>query len=443
MAFLEARRPRSSHRLRLSVTMASALAVSVLISGCAPGGGGGGVTPPPTTACASPVATTAQAHVVGQQLYGHVGSAADTTLSDFHYPLGLPNEDFVVSIGNPPHPGYSVFSPDGRYLATTILLEGPNIVSAYPYVIDTTTHVATRLPIPATLNVDGAYYNEWLRERSLAWADNHTVLFFAGANTNTTIVNGSSGTRVFIYDVATHSASTLGGVTTAAGGIVRCGVLYYQEVSPLEAFGPDGWMRGKSKLHRFDLRTRTEIGSPMLMGETFAFGGAESHFDGPGWDVSPNGLHLVYQQTQVTAATDRLVMTSQFISANTDGSGAERILTPAAPSVTMLISISPTNQLVAATDGDVEALTDPTASPSDALTVVGSIAAGSSAESFTPVGTVLPAWAPGDIFYASRVDATAINGIGSTIYRYHYDGSGSGTATVETTGATYPVTLTP
>ena len=360
MAALQTHGRRPRRWVSWGASVASALAVTLAIGGCAPGDGGPLSTPPPTAAvCTSRAETTAQARVVAQQLNGQIGSAADTALSAFAYPLGLPNEDFIVSIGNLPHPGYSVFSPDGAYLATNVLLEGPNIVSAYPYVVNTLTHAATRIPVPTTLNVDGAYYNEWLRERSLTWVDDHTLVFFAGANTNTTIVNGSQGTRVFIYDITTHAVHALSNITAAAGGIARCGVLYYQEVTPLAPFGPEGWMRGKVFLHRYDLVTHSEIGVPITLGETFGFGGAESHFDGPGWDVSADGRRLVYQETRVSATTDRLVMTSRFISANPDGSHAARILVTAAPSVTMLIAISPTMQLVAATDGDVEALTDP------------------------------------------------------------------------------------
>ncbi|HZC07639.1 MAG TPA: hypothetical protein VE338_18530 [Ktedonobacterales bacterium] len=427
-------------------TVTSAVSVALLMSGCAPGGGSVLTlsTPTPTpTMCTSHAETTAQARTVSQQLYGQIGSRADGALSDLRYPLGLPNEDFVASLGNPPHPGYSVFSPNGKYLATDVLLEGPNIVSAYPYVINTATHLATRLPVPASVNVDGAYYNEWLRERSLAWVDDHTLLFFAGANTNTTVTQGSRGTRVFIYNMATGSASLLSGVTAAAGGIVRCGILYYQEVTPLAPYGPVGWLKGKALLHRYDLRTRTEIGAPIGLGETFGFGGWESHFDGPGWDVSADGHLLVYQQTRVIAASDRLVMTSQFMRANPDGSGGARILMAASPSVTMLISISPANKLVAATDGDVDALRDPEATGliSDSMTVVGSTTAGSSVEYFSIIGTVLPAWTVGDRFLASRADSSAINGIGATIYSYRFDGASTSAPTSVATDATYPATL--
>ena len=123
------------------------LAAAFGVGGCG-GGTSGGATaggPAPTATpipCATHATTTATVwNESDKQIHGAIGGAAPTVLSDFHYPLDLPDESFEASTETP---GRMVVSPDGLHIGVIMDVFVPNSRGYYPYVVDTTTHAVTR-----------------------------------------------------------------------------------------------------------------------------------------------------------------------------------------------------------------------------------------------------------------------------------------------------------
>ena len=275
-----------------------------------------------------------------KQVVGSINGGPETVLSTFSYPLGLPDEgqygDAALTA--------LAWAPDARHLVVAAAVSEPYVEALYPYIVDTNTHAVTRITLPAS-----ALASE--REsvhRVFAWADNHTLIIFGGFGGGS---NGSGGTVTYRYDISQNSLTPLPGVTAAYEGVVRCNTLFYLEVSPLAQIGGSAISKGSALLHRYDLTTQSEIGAPITLGDTSTFRGAEGDVELLGWDASPDGTRIVYQQTKVSLDNNqRLVKTSKFFAANADESGANAILTGATATSGVFLAISPDGQLVAVTN---------------------------------------------------------------------------------------------
>lgn len=302
-----------------------------------------GATPTPAPAsCGTHASAAAEAWATtgdNVQVKGSINGGAETTLSNFTYPLGLPDEglygsDYLAALA---------WSPDAQHLAVAVVASaGPGQV-LYPYVVDTTSHAVTRVALP---NGDGIPELA-ATNRVFAWADNHTLLIFGGFSGGN---NGSGGTVSYSDDITTGSVTPLSGVTSAYEGVVRCNTLFYLEITALAQVGT-GRFKGSAKLHRYDLTTHSELGSPLTLGETSTFSGAEGNVSLMGWDVSPDGTRIAYQQTSVSfISSGQVSISSKFMAANADGSGATPILTGATSNSTSFLAISPDGQQVAVTN---------------------------------------------------------------------------------------------
>lgn len=299
-----------------------------------------GPTPPPPPPCATPSSAKTEAWIANNQVVGCINASTPAVLSSFTYPLGLPGEGGQA--GNATL-GALFWAPDARHLA--VIVQAPGVGgAAYPYLVDTTTHAVTRVPLPSYPR--GA--STWSARHLLAWADARTLLVFAGAS-----IQGSGGTVSYRYDLTTEVATPLPGVTSAAEGLVRGSTLFYLELTPLARIASTSDYKGSASLHRYDLMSQREGGTPLRLGETYTFDGAEGAVFGMGWDVSPDGSHLVYQQTIVAnPARNPLVFQSQFFAANADGSGASAILGGETAATGVNILISPNGRFVVVTGAE-------------------------------------------------------------------------------------------
>ena len=305
-----------------------------------------------------------------KQVVGSVNGGPETVLSTFNYPLGLPDEgqygDAALTA--------LAWAPDARHLVVAAAVSEPYVEALYPYIVDTNTHAVTRITLPAS-----ALASE--REsvhRVFAWADDHTLLIFGGFGGGS---NGSGGTVTYRYDLSQNSLTPLPGVTAAYEGVVRCSTLFYLEISPLAQIGSSAFSKGSALLHRYDLTTQSEIGAPITLGDTSTFRGAEGDVELLGWDASPDGTRIVYQQTKVSVDNNQqLVKTSKFFAANADGSGASPILTGATATSGAFLAISPDGQWVAVTN----------AQPTPAV-LSGSLSGGA-AHYYQPDAEGPPAW---------------------------------------------------
>lgn len=318
------------------------------------------------TPCATRPTATAEAwfpyvsgstNFVRGQVMGTINNGLVTTLSDFHYPLGIGLE----GIDKTTSPHYLAWSPDAHYLAAGVTAYYSESNLIYPYLIDTTTHATT--PIPQPMGTDGLPLKSWPEGRYFAWADNHTLLLFYGSNTQ---AQGSAG-PTYSYDVNTKALTQLPGVQNAAEGIVRCSTLFYLELTPAtkEINQQNGYTyyEGTALLHRYDLNTHTDIGQPVNIGSTFAqVPGPPDRPSVPSWDVSQDGKTLVYVQGAFWAGNEPI--TQQYLLENVDGSDARGIPTNQIPNWTQYfqtfqMSLSPDGQFVAieATSGNAPIFT--------------------------------------------------------------------------------------
>ncbi len=337
------------------VSLCSAAFVSVLLfSGCSastsstatssPVANGATATPAPAPASCTPdMTTTAEAWATTTahpQVMGSINGAPATTLSHFVYPLGLPSEgqfgsDYLVALA---------WSPDAQHVAAAVAVNIGMGQYLFPYVVDTKSHAVTRVKLPDNSGIP----ERAAPNRVFAWADKHTLLIFGAFSGGD---NGSGGTVSYSYDITSSSLTPLPGVTAAYEGVVRCSTLFYLEITPLAQINTSGSYKGAGRLHRYDLSSHSEIGSPITLGDTSTFRGAEGNVTLMGWDVSPDGSRIAYQQTSVSLGpNNQIVLTSKFYAAYADGSGATPILTGATSSTAAFLAISPDGKQVAVTN---------------------------------------------------------------------------------------------
>ncbi len=356
--------------------------------------------------CATTPTATASARVVGKQLLGTPPASPNGPLSAFVSPLGLAEENVFGHTT----PYFTAWAPDGKHLATLVGVIVPNQIIDYPYVVDTTTHTATPVPLPAGMQLDTPTSMEWARERSLAWADDDTLLIFGATHTPTELggPGGSFPTTSYSYHVGSGMLAPLPGVTSAVQGVVRCHTLFYLQLSAMTAVNQCSnvnniviyWYKGSARLHRYDLTAQAEIGVPNTLGDTgscpfFNDGGV----DAMGWDVAADGHRIVYQRTKVAPSGQfGITTTSTFFAADADGSNPVPILPGAASSANAYLGISPDGTLVALVATPVGQLALPTVH-------TGRIDGAGATASYAPAAGGLPAWNADSMgFIASQED---------------------------------------
>lgn len=410
--------------------MAAPLVLPLLA--CSFSGGGGssstGTGTPTAPVCATKATTTGEAWSVGQQIMGEVGGGAVGQLSNFPTSLGLANEqdsgDMSWNVSN------IAWAPDGRHLAVDVYLPVPDEDAlTYPYVVDTSTHAVTRVNVPTDATNDGL--------RNLAWADNNTLLVLTGDTPGQ--ANIPMPAALYSYNVSTSAVTTLPGIThMTTDGVVRCGTLFYMEVTPFTNIGVDSnganEFKGSALIHRYSLATHTEIGSPVTFSDTFNADGSFEFYEVPGWDVSPDGTKLAYQHMAVhlsTGQNDSSVV-STFDASNVDGSGAVAIF--GGPNhVTayngVYMSISPNGASVAVTN----AFPTPDLA-TDSMT-------GGSLRFYTPDGYDLPAWLPDSSGFDAVSEPASTQQIERYLLSTPLNGSGRAPGTVQVSAGYSPATL--
>lgn len=339
-------------------------------------------SPEPTdtaAACTFPATGTTEAWLCDGQVLASIGGNPATTLSDFTYPLLVPNGPSLGSSS----PNALLWAPDGNHLAVAFApAQQSSGINCYPFILDVQTQAVTRVALPS--------YPTQARAPTathLAWADAQTLLTFGAAPAGSGAATppglaGSAGTTTYRYSLASDQATALPGVTAAASGVVRGSVLFYLELTPLSQMaGAPGFYKGTALLHRYNLSSLQEIGTPFVLGDTLTSAGASSLLI-PGWDASPDGSQMVYQQTSVLleAGATRPTVTSRFWAAEADGSNPTPILAGVAASSAARLSISPNGAFVAATG-----IQPGPGTYADSLS-------GGAVHAFTPSSASAPAW---------------------------------------------------
>lgn len=343
---------------------------------------------PAAPPCATTASTTAEAWIdmpAGHQVSGSIGGAAATQLSNFVYPLGLPGETSIdmTELSD------VALSPEGHHLAVNALLGFHDTVDGFPYLVDTTTHAVTQIPVTNDPFPDAAAEGTslGLTRRLLIWADNHTLIILSGRLYDPAA--GLPASNAQSFDINTSTLTTLPGITSPIEGVVRCSTLFWLSISKstmLNNGAEPPQYSGTVALNRYNLSTHAAIGAPIPMGDYRADAGCACGqvFNLPGWDVSLDGSHIAYQQIAVAVPSGNI--TSQFFAANADGSGAIQILHGATPGAVATsntgtnLSISPNGKQVAVT------YAQPTPD------IVSGSMSGGDAKPYTPDAIGIPAW---------------------------------------------------
>ncbi|HET9111464.1 MAG TPA: hypothetical protein VFN78_11605 [Ktedonobacterales bacterium] len=265
-----------------------------------------------------------------------------------------------------------VFSPD---LTHIIAAEGNpqcgggSIAQGAPYIITAATGALTRAPGP---NVSGPYgFTVPSDTRGAGWLDNSTV-WFSTFDTFYTYHLGDA------HSVELPGFSTIGQYNGLDDAVVRGSTLFFELTTSSST-------NVTFSLRRYDLSSHSMISGAISLGAagTSYFTGQPGQAISPGWDVSADGSHLVYQV--VTQSGGGIGGTKVYY-ASADGSGATRIATALFTSHLMCMQFSPNGQWVAFT----------TALPSPAtLTATVSSAGGSGDPTFqgySPDTTDYPVW---------------------------------------------------
>jgi hypothetical protein len=362
--------------------------------------GTGSPTLPTIATCSTTATATAHSWVdSNRQISGSINGGPVGPISNFVYPLGLQLED----VFSPTRPGFTTWTPDGKHLATLVEVAAPGVVFSYPYVVDTASHAVTQVHLPSGMLLQSPIEMEWTRERSIAWADNNTLLIFA-ASPNEIGGPNASQTTSYRYNISTQTLTALPGVTSALQGTVRCGTLYYLELLQMKQFqvcqqiSPTVvhyWYVGGASLRRYNLAAQAPIGQPYPLGNTSS---CPQEFDGEadamGWDVTSNGKTLVYQRTTVSSGS--LVGQSPFpvktasmfmvVDFGNPGSPTQ-ILVGATSNANAFLAIAPDQKQVAVVATDTLLI----GNPSNALVYTGTLNGGA-ASAHDPSAGGLPAW---------------------------------------------------
>lgn len=424
-----------SHRALVVRACATVTLVSLFVfGGCALSSGtsgtggsgtptvGKGSTPSPSPkTCASQATATALGFADGPNLAGNIPEPPGaplplpTLLSNFTYPLGIPDEN---TVGNAPALTFSAFAPDAKHLAVAVQQNVPFTEEYDPYVVDTSTLAVTRILLPSPVKIA----NSDRIPRLFAWADAHTLIVFANP-----ALNGAPVGPTYSYNITTQALTPLAGAKGALEGVVRCGILFYSTVGAFAILSPSDPNHTQSAplfINRYDLSTNTGVGAPFKIGAASTWAGAEGDVDYAGWDVSQNGTRIAYQTEKVTPGP---TIASTWFAANADGTGASPILLKVTANQGARMAISP--------DGTQVAVTEAMPAPD---VVSGTMSGGPATFYDTPLGFAQPGWlANSHGFFASS--STTASPISVLLYIPCGATHCAGTAVVAK--ASYPATL--
>lgn len=201
--------------------------------------------------------------------------------------------------------------------------------------------------------------------RQAGWLDNSSIWWISGTHLNKYVVGGSTSV------IGTLSGSY---VEDAA---LRGSTLFYTTT-----------VAGAYQLARYSLSSHTVLGGAINLGTTHPCACSRNDALTPGFDVSADGAHVVYQKVAPAGSGGDAegVGSSQFFYANADGSGASRIASVATAKSMVKMQISPNGRLVAVARAE----------PAPSVFTASVTSAGGSGDPdmhfYTPDATSYPVW---------------------------------------------------
>ena len=301
------------------------------------------------------------------QIWASINGAAPRQIT--HVPATPPPDTCVT---NKNAWGTPVFSPD---LTHIIAAEGNpqcgggSIAQGAPYLVSPSTGAMTRVPGP---NVTGQYgFTIPAEMRGAGWLNNSTV-WFTTLSTFYTYHLGDA------HSVELPGFTTIGQYNGLNDAVVRGSTLFFEYTvssSTHEVFS----------LRRYNLSTHTMIPGSISLGAAGSsfYTGLPGQSLSPGWDVTADGSHIVYQ---VVTQSGTGIGGTKVYYANANGTGATRIASALYTAHLMRMQFSPDGQWVAFT----------TALPSPSTLTASVASAGGSGDptfhGYLPDTTNYPVW---------------------------------------------------
>jgi hypothetical protein len=316
-------------------------ALALAIFGCAVGGGasgGGGTTSGPTATPTPPPHALAwfQTDSAGVgQVWASINGGTPSQITHLTVPSGecVRDDNWV-----PP-----IFSPDLRHIVTSWSITSCGDIGPADdlYVVDVSTGAATLL----ARDSGGLYF---LRQRSAGWIDNSTMWFMDQLNLEQIAIGGAPTTLARLgSDTGLHQK-------TLMDAVLRGHTLFFVTATINSAsYGTN--IEYDYSLQRFDMTSRTTMGGSVNLGSAWdcqcvARAPYANSALSPGFDVSSDGAHIVYQQVAPNPSTTSSgVASSKFFYANADGSGASRIASYATSISFAPMQLAPNGATVAVT----------------------------------------------------------------------------------------------
>src|SRR5258707_843988 len=185
-----------------------------------------------------------------------------------------------------------MLSPDGAHVLVSLGQQcGGLILDPGPLVIvDVASGQSSIVPLPEGATV-------LPQVRSYGWVDSRTVFAFSQDIY-------TAAYRTFLYTLGAAQATALAGGDAPLEGVARGSTLFYLQVTS----GEGGI---QSILRRFDLAQRTAIAGGIDLGAYAACSECPGIVISPGWDVTADGGHVVFQRT--TPGPISGIATSQIV----------------------------------------------------------------------------------------------------------------------------------
>ncbi len=289
-----------------------------------------------------------------------------------------------------------VFSPDLHHIVASLgsFNCGDGILQGPVSVINVSSGVVSTLP--SGYQVAGAGH------RTMGWVNSSTLWFVTYSG-------------VFTYQLGAPGVPhQVASVTNANDAVLRGTTLFIQANTGNPA---TNW-----SIIKVNISSGSQFGGSISQGQTGQCQCSPGDFHGPGWDVSTDGSHIVYQQvTPGSGAGYNSVGSTKIIYAHADGSGATQIAHALTANQTILMQFS--------WDGQWVAFTEATPSPTT-LTASVSSSGGSgdpTFHSYHPDTFDYPVWKWDNTqFWAGSVAGDSGPGQGSpALYNFHRGGSSS------------------
>jgi hypothetical protein len=329
------------------------------------------------------------------QVWASVNGATPVQITHTPAPGGGPC-DAVLTYGPP------VFAPDLVHVvavaATASCGDGP--ITGTVMVITVASAAAAAVPpsgsIPQTARAN---------MRAVGWV-NATTLFYLW------------GGGLYTYTLGAPAATPVAGVANAEEAVVRGHILFYLRADTASFVNT-------LTLHRYDLSTSTEVPGPITMGQLRVCQCSPGDYALPGWDVSYDGAHIVYQHTTPRTDTNYGAASSQIMYADADGSHATPIAQALTGTTLLRMQLAPNGHTVAI-DGVVDMAPVVTASTSSP-----GLAGDSNYHTYTPDATGFPVWKwDSSSFWAASQPSAAFSPPYTGSLGYYTVGSASATVGV-------------